>query len=232
MEVKSFKVNLVGDAEVGKSSLLRRLGNPNDSLETKYSQTIGIDFAPYYLSVGDEKVKLQIWDSSGDGRFNTITSAYYRGCHALLLVYDVTNRSSFEHIGTKWIKEVGQSCRVVLIANKIDRIEERVVSAEEGKDSGKQAGSTVHGNIGVCQHKCPRSFPVDPSIRFTIQGEANHCGHRCHCTGSHCHWKYERRNRRTLKMNMCPPKWILNVPNQRGTVPLCFTKCHCLQSCD
>ena len=91
-----FKILLVGDACVGKTSLLIRFSE--DTYSQMYNMTIGIDFRTKIVRINGERVKLQLWDTAGQERYRTITQAYYRGSHGVLVVYDVTSRNSFENI--------------------------------------------------------------------------------------------------------------------------------------
>ena len=88
-------------------------------------------------------VKLQIWDTAGQERFRTITQAYYRGAMGILLVYDVTDRQSFENI-RNWIKNIKQhaseTVRKILLGNKCDMDEKRAVSTEEGQKLADEFG--------------------------------------------------------------------------------------------
>ncbi|KAJ6720206.1 DRAB5-RELATED [Salix viminalis] len=129
----SFKILLIGDSGVGKSSLLLSLiSNSVRDL----SPTIGVDFKIKMLTVGGKRLKLTIWDTAGQERFGTLTSSYYRGAHGIILVYDVTRRETFENLSDIWAKEVelytNQKCIKILVGNKVDRDSERVVSREEG----------------------------------------------------------------------------------------------------
>ncbi|KAE8579018.1 hypothetical protein XENTR_v10023873 [Xenopus tropicalis] len=93
----AFKVMLVGDSGVGKTCLLVRFKD-GAFLAGSFISTVGIDFRNKVLNVDGVKVKLQIWDTAGQERFRSVTHAYYRDAHALLLLYDVTNKSSFDNI--------------------------------------------------------------------------------------------------------------------------------------
>ena len=95
-----------------------------------------IDFKIRTIEMDGKRVKLQIWDTAGQERFRTITQAYYRGAMGILLVYDVTDRQSFENI-RNWIKNIKQhaseTVRKILLGNKCDMDEKRAVSTEEGQ---------------------------------------------------------------------------------------------------
>ncbi|XP_058741995.1 ras-related protein RABC2a-like [Vicia villosa] len=132
----SFKVLLIGDSGVGKSSLLLSFISNSNSLQD-LSPTIGVDFKIKHFTIGDKRLKLTIWDTAGQERFGTVISSYYRGAHGIILVYDVTRRETFTNLVGIWAKEVGlystnQDCIKVLVGNKVDKESERAVSKEEG----------------------------------------------------------------------------------------------------
>ncbi|KAL2487321.1 Ras-related protein RABC2a [Abeliophyllum distichum] len=138
----SFKILLIGDSGVGKSSLLVSfISNAVDNL----NPTIGVDFKIKLLTVGGKKLKLTIWDTAGQERFRTLTSSYYRGAQGIILVYDVTRRDTFTNLSDIWAKEVelystNQDCIKMLVGNKVDRESERVVSREEGMALANEFG--------------------------------------------------------------------------------------------
>lgn len=138
----SFKILLIGDSAVGKSSLLVSfISNVVDDL----SPTVGVDFKIKFLTVGGKKLKLTIWDTAGQERFRTLTSSYYRGAHGIILVYDVTRRDTFTNLSDVWAKELelystNEDCVKMLVGNKVDRESERVVSREEGMSLAKELG--------------------------------------------------------------------------------------------
>ena len=88
-------------------------------------------------------MKLQIWDTAGQERFRTITVSYFKGAHGIVLVYDVTERDSFENI-QHWVHQIRENAdervRLILVGNKCDRRSERVVSTSEGEALAKQRG--------------------------------------------------------------------------------------------
>ena len=133
---KMLKILMVGDTEAGKTSTLHRYIRDNYIFRSQFLTTIGIDFAVKTLSINGLTYKVQIWDTAGQERFRTITQAYYRGAQGMYLCYDVTNRKSFKNIVTyvKTIKEHSKilGVPIILVCTKIDRIEERKVSREEG----------------------------------------------------------------------------------------------------
>jgi small GTP-binding protein len=114
------KAVVVGDAAVGKTSLLVRyikgIFNPT------YVLTIGVSFFVRDVVVGDEVLRVQIWDTGGQERFGPIRQLYYRGTKGVLLVYDRTNPESFKRLGY-WLDEIKRGCGevpTVVVGNKAD----------------------------------------------------------------------------------------------------------------
>ncbi|XP_044764230.1 ras-related protein Rab-35 [Coccinella septempunctata] len=128
-----FKLLIIGDSGVGKSSLLLRFAD--NTFTGNYITTIGVDFKIKTINIDGQKVKLQIWDTAGQERFRTITSTYYRGTHGVIVVYDVTNGESFANV-KRWLHEIEQNCDVVnrvLVGNKNDTPERKVVLTEDAQ---------------------------------------------------------------------------------------------------
>ena len=129
-----FKVLLLGNSDVGKSSLLLRYVDSiwNDA----FVPTIGVDFKVKTLTIDEKKVKMQIWDTAGQERFRTVVSTYFRGAHGILLLYDVTNRDSFKNLES-WLIEIEKNAKEkvlkILIGNKCDLTDDREITTEEGK---------------------------------------------------------------------------------------------------
>jgi Ras-related protein Rab-8A len=136
-----IKLLMIGDSGVGKTCLLLRYAN--DSFSPTFITTIGIDFKIKNIEIDDKRVKLQIWDTAGQERFRTITTSYFRGAQGIVLVYDVTDRRSFESI-RNWISQIQQHADVhvnkILVGNKCDMLDEKVVSTEEGKRLAEEFG--------------------------------------------------------------------------------------------
>ncbi|XP_047695516.1 ras-related protein Rab-26 isoform X2 [Prionailurus viverrinus] len=135
-------VMLVGDSGVGKTCLLVRFKD-GAFLAGTFISTVGIDFRNKVLDVDGMKVKLQIWDTAGQERFRSVTHAYYRDAHALLLLYDVTNKASFDNIQA-WLTEIQDYAQhdvvLMLLGNKVDSAQERVVKREDGEKLAKEYG--------------------------------------------------------------------------------------------
>ena len=128
-----FKYVLIGNADVGKSCILAKFtdGVFND----QYVCTIGVDFKIKTLLLNGKKVKLQVWDTAGQERFQPITNCYFKGSHGCICVFDVCSAGSFEKVGM-WIKEFREQndeyrSNVIIVGNKIDKAQERVITMEE-----------------------------------------------------------------------------------------------------
>jgi small GTP-binding protein len=131
-----FKSIVVGDGGVGKTALTLRFSK--DFFTEDYKMTIGVDFHVKTITIdtdeGPIKAKLQLWDTGGQERFSSIRPMYYRGSLGAVLVFDLTNSSSFEHL-TQWIEEVRANIQaeipLLLVGNKSDLLDQRVVTLEE-----------------------------------------------------------------------------------------------------
>ena len=136
-----FKLLLIGNSSVGKSSLLFRF--VENVWDDNFVPTIGVDFKLKTLEVNGKKVKLQIWDTAGQERFKNITASYYRGGNGVLVVYDITDRESFENLNS-WLIEIEKNANKnvykLLIGNKCDLEEKRKVTYQEGKDFATSNG--------------------------------------------------------------------------------------------
>ncbi|ALC48462.1 Rab35 [Drosophila busckii] len=133
-----FKLLIIGDSGVGKSSLLIRFSD--DTFSGSYITTIGVDFKIRTVLIDGLRVKLQIWDTAGQERFRTITSTYYRGTHGVIIVYDVTNGDSFANV-RRWLEEIQNNCDVVnkvLVGNKNDDPDRKVVITEDAQRFARQ----------------------------------------------------------------------------------------------
>nr|XP_025870258.1 LOW QUALITY PROTEIN: ras-related protein Rab-42 [Vulpes vulpes] len=148
-----FRIALLGDAAVGKTSLLRRYvagapGTPEPEPEPEPAPTVGVEFYSRLLQLRAGPrvscIKLQLWDTAGHERFRCITRSFYRNVVGVLLVFDVTNRKSFEHI-CDWHQEViatqgPDKVIFLLIGHKSDLRSTRCVSAQEAEELAASLG--------------------------------------------------------------------------------------------
>ena len=123
-----FKLLLIGDSGVGKSCLLLRFAD--DTYTDSYISTIGVDFKIRTVDLDTKTIKLQIWDTAGQERFRTITSSYYRGAHGIIIVYDITDKESFDNV-RQWLFEIdryaSENVCKLLVGNKSDLGSKRAV---------------------------------------------------------------------------------------------------------
>ena len=134
------KIITLGDSRVGKSSLIIKFIDNKFSLN--YISTVGFDLKYKTLKLDDEEIKIVIHDTAGQERFKSLSTNYIKKAKGILLVYDITDKKSFDNLG-KWMsdieeEEVSGKIPIILIGNKSDLIEERVISKEEGEKMAKQ----------------------------------------------------------------------------------------------
>ena len=136
-----FKVLLLGNSNVGKSSLFLRF--VDDIWNDTFVPTIGVDFKIKTFNIDEKKIKMQIWDTAGQERFKNIIASYYRGAHGILLIYDVTDKESFKNL-SNWLIEIEKNASKdvlkVLIGNKTDLEEKRVITYNQGKEFADSYG--------------------------------------------------------------------------------------------
>lgn len=134
----NFKLIVVGNNNVGKSSIVQVFNN--NEFSSKYNSTIGIDFSSKVITVDDTNIKLQIWDTAGSERFNSIVKNYYRDCLGVAIVFDVSDRTSFDRVTALYKDAIrntdceSQELTIILVGNKCDIIKNRVVTYDEAKE--------------------------------------------------------------------------------------------------
>ena len=138
MKKSVFKIIVVGDEKVGKTNIISRFCF-NQFIDA-YHTTIGMDFMLKTLEYKGNNVRLQIWDTAGQERFRTITQSYYQGAYGVIIVYDITDRKSFENleIYNKQINLLENTVLIkFLVGNKTDLEDKRMVSYEEAEKYAK-----------------------------------------------------------------------------------------------
>eukprot|EP00761_Pharyngomonas_kirbyi_P002745 gb/GECH01002749.1/.p1 GENE.gb/GECH01002749.1/~~gb/GECH01002749.1/.p1 ORF type:complete len:202 (+),score=70.48 gb/GECH01002749.1/:1-606(+) len=143
----TFKVLLMGDSSVGKTSIALRL--TDDAFAESFVPTIGVDFKMYKLSIDSKTIKMHVWDTAGQEKFRNISSAYYRGAHGAVLIFDLTQLRTLENIRF-WFEEVqkhssgkengGNGLQIILVGNKSDLGEQRDVQYEHAKEFAESLG--------------------------------------------------------------------------------------------
>lgn len=134
-----FRLILIGESTVGKSSLLRQF--KEGEYFSDISLTVGVDFHAKVVEVNGFPIKLQLWDTAGQDRFRAIVKAYYRNAVGGLLVFDISHRDSFANLDS-WLEDALRNAEphkpiFVLVGNKNDQEKNREVSKEEGQKYAK-----------------------------------------------------------------------------------------------
>lgn len=116
-----FKIILIGNSGVGKTSLMK--GYTDETYSFSQASTIGVDFKIKTLELDGEKIKLQIWDTAAQERFRVIISNFYRGAHGIIIVFDMCDRDSTANL-TDWIgdvkKHTNKNVEIIILGNKVD----------------------------------------------------------------------------------------------------------------
>lgn len=99
----SYKILIVGESRVGKTSIIKRLNN--NLFHENTISTVGLDFVNLFFKIDNLNVKLQIWDTAGQERFRTLTKSQFKNTKGILLVYDITDRQSFKSL-EYWINNL------------------------------------------------------------------------------------------------------------------------------
>jgi len=189
-----YRLVLVGDSGVGKSSLLRRY--VDSTARTEGASTVGVDFATVrgVRLLGDRQVNLEIWDTAGQERFRSVVAAYYRRANGMLFVFDVTNRESFAHV-LDWINDVRDTLtpRVfagipkMLVGTKTDLRRRRVIHAEEGREFARaqdameyveasaNEGRVDHVFVPLAERIVPSSCAPVPPVVSLAQEDNKSC---------------------------------------------------------
>ncbi|KAJ9455884.1 Ras-related protein RABH1b [Diplonema papillatum] len=166
-----YKLVVCGDTHVGKTSIITRF--IYDTFDKQYQATIGIDFLCKTMYLEDRTVRLQVWDTAGQERFRSLIPAYIRGSSVAIVVYDICERQSFLS-SEKWIEEVraerqGEDVLIVLVGNKTDKGEARVISIDEGEAKAKElnvmfieTSAKTGYNIKTLFRKVANSLPAAP----------------------------------------------------------------------
>ena len=136
-----FKIVIIGDSGVGKSNLMTRY--TSDEFNQDSPSTIGVEFMTKADKINGRDCKVQIWDTAGQERFKAISRSIYHGAKGAMLVYDITNQTSFDAI-PGWLQElrvhVHTTCSIFLIGNKCDLEHLRVVKREAADKFARENG--------------------------------------------------------------------------------------------
>ncbi len=154
-----YKLVFLGEQAVGKTSIITRF--MYDTFDTTYQATIGIDFLSKTMYLDDRTVRLQLWDTAGQERFRSLIPSYIRDSSVAVVVYDITNKSSFQNCD-KWIEDVraerGAEVVVMLVGNKTDLNDKRQVTAEEGEAKAKKLNVLFIETSAKSNHNIKQMF--------------------------------------------------------------------------
>lgn len=154
-----FKLLIIGDSGVGKSSLMNRFSD--NVFSESYINTIGVDFKIRTIEVNGKMIKLQIWDTAGQERFRTIVSSYYRGAHGIMIVFDITDKDSFNNV-RMWTEEIRKyaidNVKTILIGNKADFESKRQVEYSEAKEYADSMNMTYFETSAKTALNVEKSF--------------------------------------------------------------------------
>ena len=185
----TFKFIIVGNSAVGKSCLLLRYDEGR--FQPIHDVTVGVSFSIKMLKIDGQNIKVQIWDTAGQEIFKSITRSYYRDSACAIIVYDITDNSSFEKV-KDWIHDVRNlappECLIGLFGNKKDLCEQRAISYEQGQELADRNGimffetSALTGeNVETAFNQCINAVysknkklhtPEDSKISIDNQGQS------------------------------------------------------------
>ena len=175
----SVKYIIVGDSSVGKSNILLRFSR--NVFDPGHQATLGIEFANKHILYNNIDYLVQVWDTAGQENFRSVTRAYYKASAVAMVVYDITNEESFKNIQS-WIKDckdlAPKTVQMVLIGNKSDLEESRVITKERGEELAREnrmmffETSALNGN-GVEEAFQKSIELVDQKIRSGFYDLAN-----------------------------------------------------------
>ena len=133
-----YKIMVLGESKVGKTSLIKRY--TKDQFGGVYLTTVGMDFQDKIIELEDKKVRLQVWDTAGQERFRNVTKSYFQSSHGLLVVYDISDKESFDKINF-WMENIKnnapENAKLILVGNKCDLANERKVTIEDGENKAR-----------------------------------------------------------------------------------------------
>ncbi|EPQ30572.1 uncharacterized protein PFL1_02096 [Pseudozyma flocculosa PF-1] len=180
--LRKFKLVFLGEQSVGKTSLITRF--MYDTFDNTYQATIGIDFLSKTMYLEDRTVRLQLWDTAGQERFRSLIPSYIRDSSVAVVVYDITNRASFQNT-SKWVDDVraerGNDVIIVLVGNKTDLSDKRQVTTEEAEKKAQEfnvmfieTSAKAGHNVKVLFKKIAQALPgMDKDADAANGGAAN-----------------------------------------------------------
>ena len=156
-----FKIVLVGDQFVGKTNIMSKYLKNEFHEDSK--STVGVEFGSKQFIIENHKIKAQIWDTAGQERYKSITSAYYKGAKGVFVIYDISNKNSFDSIDS-WVNDVKATAdkrlTVVIIGNKCDLEEQRQVTTQEGEQKATKLEAAFFETSALLGQNLDKAFEM------------------------------------------------------------------------
>lgn len=172
--LKKFKIVFLGEQNVGKTSIITRF--MYDCFDSTYQATIGVDFLSKTMYLEERTVRLQIWDTAGQERFRSLIPSYIRDSSAAVVVYDIASPGSFART-SRWVEDVrgerGTDVVMLLVGNKTDLLDKRLVSTEQGETMARdmkvmfmETSAKVGYNVGQLFRRIAAHLPGNFNLTF------------------------------------------------------------------
>ena len=203
--IPSSKLIVVGSSGSGKTTIIQRF--IMDTFRHESQATVGVEFKTYVCSINGKEVKLQIWDTAGQERFRSVAKSYFRNAVGAILVFTVTDRSTFTE-AAQWLNDIHSLSHpnsvVLLVGNQIDQQDKRVVSESEALSFAKRHGlyyietsalsgkniseafmhvaHEIHNKISAGNLILP-TLVLQPPMIYTdpIQNQNDNINNKCNC---------------------------------------------------
>lgn len=164
-----LKIILVGDVAVGKTNLITRYTTKAFSIESK--PTLGVEFSTASLYKDNKVIRIQIWDTSGQEIYKSMTKSYFKGAHGAIVVYDITKHKTFENVSL-WLKDINEASDmnpvIMIVGNKCDLSNLREVAQEEAIQFAKE------NSVGFIETSALDMTHVDYAFENIINGSLIH----------------------------------------------------------
>ena len=168
-DLETLKIVLIGESGVGKTSIISQF--IDQIFQNDQQSTIGGTFSTKTIKCGNGKIlKLEIWDTAGQERYRSVTKMFYKDANAAILVYDITNKFSFEELQKYWIEQVKESSPrniiLAIAANKSDLIEYEQVDEGAARQFAKE-NDALFAVTSAKQTSCVESLFLDIAKKYT-----------------------------------------------------------------
>jgi small GTP-binding protein len=176
-KIPNWKILFLGDSGTGKTCLLLRY--VKGQFTATHRATIGMDHTLLETEVEGQPVRLQLWDTAGQDRFRAIITSYYRGAHGVMIVYDITSATSF-HSVRHWMQSIDEYAHEktvkILVGNKSDLSDQRVISPEKGRELAEEYGIPFFETSALSGSRINEAFEalalkIKRSVLDSVSGE-------------------------------------------------------------